>query len=377
MIIDNNNVKKYLDNIDKGYKIFNIQYTVEELNLIKKFNIKNYGDYNSYNTINNLVDFIKNIGNNSQNDINIMYNIIKSLLESILEIYSTDSYWIKLSIISKNTNFDIPRWHCDGFYFRNRTKLQTKFITTLKGPTTLILDTTKEEKDNYLKLREETKEPDINIDSRKYIDSKIKGIKINLTNNSGVIFVAGDKDKCLIHSEPIHNEDRIFISILPGSKEDILEYSERIENASKYSKDYKKMNEFYKAFKYPLNFIFKNEDERYKLKNIIVMMFDKNLKKEKMDIDKFKFPENIYDVYWFQEGINDEKSWKFIGKVGYKNKFKYVFYKADSDSTGFDSKGVMKLYVSKSLKRLIKQAIPKDIIKAELKEILKNVLKHP
>jgi hypothetical protein len=149
------------------------------------------------------------------------------------------------------------------------------------------------------------------------------------------------------------------------------------------------MNSFKNAFKYPFSFVNNSDDcnntlenddpncdDRYSLKNIIVMMFNKELKKEKMNIKKFYFPKNIEEVYWFQKGIQDVKPWMFIGKVSYKNKFKYVFYEANADYTGFDCQGDMTLYVSKSLNRLIKKAIPKDIINKKLKNILKKVL-HP
>jgi hypothetical protein len=74
---------------------------------------------------------------------------------------------------------------------------------------------------------------------------------------------------------------------------------------------------------------------------------------------------------------NDVKPWYFIAKTKYKNKYKYVFYEAQCDYTGFDCQGIMKLYVSYSLKRLIKKAISKKIIKKyNLIKILKEELKE-
>ena len=93
------------------------------------------------------------------------------------------------------------------------------------------------------------------------------------------------------------------------------------------------------------------------------MVFNKNMKKEHINIKYFDFPKNILEVYWYEEGENDVRPWQFIGKVRYKNKFKYVYYIADSDYTGFDCQGEMKLYVSKSLNRLLRKAIPSDLIK--------------
>ncbi len=364
MKININEIKDYLDN-KTSYKIFDINYTKEELDLIEKFNISNFGNYNSYNTINNLENFIKNIGKNSENNITMFYNIIKSLLENILKAYDTDSYWISLRILSKTDFFDIPRYHCDGYYFRDRNKLQTKFITTLRGPTTLILDVKEEYEKDILQMNSLNTFTD--LEKREHIAKYISGEKINITNTNGIIFVAGNKEKCLVHSEPKHDDNRIFISILPGTREEINDFSERSE---RMSKNYLKLDKFYKAFSYP--FLFISENDEYKIENILIMMFDKNLKKEKINLKYFDFPSNIEDVYWFEEGINDEKPWMFVGKVRYKDKYKYIYYVAEADYTGFDCQGYMKLYVSKSLNRLIKNAIPSDVIKNN--EDLKNIL---
>jgi len=110
----------------------------------------------------------------------------------------------------------LPKANFFGFYHSHRDKLQTKFITTLKGPTTLVLETTKNEKEYFYELQEYkdkfiTDISELDIDKRKYISENIKGTRIHLTNNNGLIFVAGDKDKCLIHSEPPHNELKINV----------------------------------------------------------------------------------------------------------------------------------------------------------------------
>jgi len=94
------------------------------------------------------------------------------------------------------------------------------------------------------------------------------------------------------------------------------------------------------------------------------MAFNKDMKKEVMNIKYFNFPNNIIEVFWYEEGENDVKPWQFIGKVKYKNKFKYIYYIADTDYTGFDCvNSDMKLYVSHSLNRLLRKVVPIDLIK--------------
>ena len=165
-----------------------------------------------------------------------MINIIKKLIKNITSAHNSDSYYIIIRIQEKTTFFDIPRWHCDGFYFKNRNRIQHKFLTTIKGNTTLILDTTKKEKD-YYNILENYKNKSIldvnDMEYRKYIADNIKGKKINMTNNQGIMFIAGDKDNCLIHSEPKIDKDRIFIAIIPSSTENIMLLKEKNLNIMK------------------------------------------------------------------------------------------------------------------------------------------------
>jgi hypothetical protein len=42
-----------------------------------------------------------------------------------------------------------------------------------------------------------------------------------LQNNEGLIFIVGNTKKALIHSGPPMTEERIFISILPGTEKQI------------------------------------------------------------------------------------------------------------------------------------------------------------
>jgi len=156
-----------------------------------------------------------------------------------------------------------------------------------------------------------------------------------------------------------------------------------LPGGAKYNKSkvLKKVNmeKFRKAFKEPFSYINHSrlskttrrkqkrdendpfEDERYKLENFTLTMFDKNFKSENIDLNALNFPEDIVEVYDYQEGIDDEKPWHFIGKIKYKNTHKYIYYIADADYTGFDCQGYMKMYISKSLKRILYYAAEEGI----------------
>lgn len=133
------------------------------------------------------------------------------------------------------------------------------------------------------------------------------------------------------------------------------------------------MKNFYKAFQYPFNFVECKGISDYHIENFTVIMFDDNLKHENIDIKYLNFPNDIIDVYWYEEGKNDVEPWQFIGKLKYKDSHCYVYYIANCDYTGFDCQGEMKMYISEHLSRILNNAIPSKLLSYEqIKNILEN-----
>jgi hypothetical protein len=135
-----------------------------------------------------------------------------------------------------------------------------------------------------------------------------------------------------------------------------------IINLKKQSKN---INDFLLAFTEPFEYL--NKTNEYSYKNICMTTFNKNMKADVIDTTNILFPRDIISVYWYREGENDEESWEFIGKIKYKNNFRYVYYSAWCDYTGFDCMGGMKLYFSKSMKKLFDLCISHDIV-----QLIKN-----
>ena len=125
------------------------------------------------------------------------------------------------------------------------------------------------------------------------------------------------------------------------------------------------IKQFKKAFEYPFSFLkggknYLSGDQRYQIENFTLTMFNKNLKSENIDLNKINFPEDITEVYGYHEGKNDVDPWHFVGKIKYKQSYKYLYYIGEADNTGFDCQGSMKMYISKSLKRILKYAIEEN-----------------
>lgn len=237
------NIEKYLNDKPKSYFIFNIKYNKKEKKCINNFEINKYTNFKFFGNLENmtyeniLIPFLENIGNNSNENVIIMNNIINKLIKNICKSYQKNDFWVSIRVSLPNTDFNIPRWHYDGpFFLNNPDAIQAKFITIFKGPGTLFLKNEKESNEIFQKIKLEKRKELIKIKNNNYqkideIDNKYRPIinealnkfkKTELKNNEGLIFSV-NMEKHFIHSEPCINEHRLFISILPGSREDIEE----------------------------------------------------------------------------------------------------------------------------------------------------------
>jgi hypothetical protein len=266
------NISEYLaarNTTKSAFQIFHIDYTQEEKDAIHNFNVKNAGNYESFNYYGSelnkkeVKEFLEKLGENSKKEINLITKIIFKLLSNITKGYKTDYYWISIRIVDFSHDFDIPRWHTDGKYFDKKLN-QSKFVTVVKGPGTLLKDNTPEVKKVFNpinnKFRDEIssvpygsdadKWTKVNNKYREIFDNELKPFETKqLTNDEGLIFFAGDENSA-IHSEPKMDRQRMFISILPGTKEDIeilVNRQKMIQKGGyydKYNKYYNKLNYF-------------------------------------------------------------------------------------------------------------------------------------
>lgn len=219
---------------NKRFEVFEIKYTDEEKECIKNFKITKFHEYLHGGTskMNKLTEFLENISNiSNKKQISIMKNIIKKILIILIDIYKTNFF----SIVIRSTNENIvkmPTWHIDDDSLNFIYKI--RFVTTLVGPSTIFLENDKDCKLYYKLRNKETNELNnkkntidvitifnkyISIYNKTFIKSKI----IQAPNNQGVIFNIGVNHKQLaaVHREPTYNEPRLFISIIPHTKNEI------------------------------------------------------------------------------------------------------------------------------------------------------------
>jgi len=239
-MINKSIIKKYLRELPTNYLNVNIKFSQKEINYFENFNIKKDNNFEHFGNIDDLDDFklneyINDIGNNE--NINIFNNVVHKLLNTICKAYNTKFCWLAIRIRIPTNNYDIPRWHQDGVFFVNSDTLQAKFITVLKGPGTLFIknkkinDIHKKYHDKkfieYNKLNifydKEIEDKYRKILAKKYLIFKQHQVQIR----QGLIFLNSQNKFPLVHSEPKIDVSRIFISILPGTEEDVINLKKR------------------------------------------------------------------------------------------------------------------------------------------------------
>jgi len=166
-----------------------------------------------------LQQFFQTIGNDKQLSSDIA-TIVQKITQDIIKKFNKKSAWICIRTVSHHAYkiYSMTRWHVDGYYHKPFIGPQYKVAFTLKGPSTLFYKLPDH-------LRKEFYETSgIDPISRKETEKLIDPTKVyQPSNTEGVIFMTGDRTCATAHSEPIVNEDRIFISVFPGTHEQIKE----------------------------------------------------------------------------------------------------------------------------------------------------------
>jgi hypothetical protein len=158
MLLSSKNIRSYLTSDEKQFKIFDLLTTKKEKDCIDKFdlhtdNVRDFLHFSTDTNLDNLEKFMDEIGSNSNDNVIIISNFIKNIINIVMKGYQKKDYCLIIKAVPPTNLFDIPRWHCDGIQrgFDNRDDI-SKFATVLKGPATLFIKTTPEEREQFIEI---------------------------------------------------------------------------------------------------------------------------------------------------------------------------------------------------------------------------------
>lgn len=206
--------------------------------VLDSFQVATQDQFDAYDLIQGVLEkdlilFLSTLGNNSFDAIVHTGKLIASLAEGVRMGFGFESAWTMVRTHIPKSTYDIARWHPDGSYFDTARKAH-KFVATLKGRKTrfgeavdveLFEQLAREEHNAELRFKQHQ---DIDIFDLEVQEIRKRVEKIVCEEYigglyDGAIYRVGDAN-AKIHSEPPTHEARIFMSVVPGTREEIREW---------------------------------------------------------------------------------------------------------------------------------------------------------
>lgn len=213
---------------DKSFSHFSLGLEAGEQARLAALKVSHEATYDNFGAGEVLRDetakFIESLGN-TQEEARLAAQVVDRLLQQTLKDFGAEAAWVAVRATLPNGDFDIPRWHQDGIFFDSENGEQKKVAAVLKGASTLFNGTEGKLREAFRKALRNSKED--NAETRIELSLLLDpALTEQARAGEGSVFVTGS-DRSGVHSEPAMKEARIFVSILPGSKEQIEELRER------------------------------------------------------------------------------------------------------------------------------------------------------
>ena len=153
--------------MEENYSFIDMNYSNEEKKILENIKIKKNLFLTKFGNFQSLEEELKE----SIDEVEIVAKIIYKLINTVIKSFNEESAVVMIRLTKPTDNFKIPRWHFDGTYFKNRIPyVYPKFVTTLKGPSTLFYKNNQKIKKQMIKIRTEAGFPPKNeLQTRKKI----------------------------------------------------------------------------------------------------------------------------------------------------------------------------------------------------------------
>lgn len=197
--------------------------TDTELELFKQMTINKCDNYDQFGSIEQLSKelplFLEKAGANPQLTVQAS-TVICKITNNVLVAQNAQTAWVALRTYTPNDLFNVPRWHVDGNYYEPYNSNLPKFAVTLKGDSTLFYNATDGERKDVMSFSAD--------EERVFLSSRLDTNKIKVpTLGVGTFFIVGDSMRAAVHSEPQIKQERLFLSMVCGSNEQIAELKTR------------------------------------------------------------------------------------------------------------------------------------------------------
>lgn len=209
---------------DKSFATFDLNLPPTVMKDVQTLKVAQHSSYDNFGDIQNLRDetarFLEEIGNApalSQRVADAIDRLVKDSLSTV----KAETAWFTLRAFTGTHEFDKPRWHIDGYFYTPTETAQRKIATTLKGPGTLLNDLPDNLRSTFNKLLRTSGNT---MAGRQALAQLVDPTQTqSIVPGQGVIFTVGSEERAAVHSEPPIPGERLFMSLLPGTREQIAE----------------------------------------------------------------------------------------------------------------------------------------------------------
>ncbi len=244
----NTEIQTFLDS-NYQYMIYKIGLNKEDTDFFRKISVINYvggdysyfGDFNKKNLFKKIKTYFNSVFFDNDDSTNMANILINKLTRPFMSAINKNAFWFTIRIMKPNTMYNVNRWHTDGFFYdtENYYKndgIQFKLVFVPVGPGTMFkknpvaTEKFRTKKDSVVNSG---KNPN-SIENREIISDSISDFENDdASNTEAAIFIVGNQKRAALHSEPNMDFDnnmqrgRIFISILPGTTDEIKDLARR------------------------------------------------------------------------------------------------------------------------------------------------------
>ncbi len=221
---------------------FDLGLTEENKQFLQDLNVGSQKSYDNFGHLEDTeqehVEFFKSMGND-QDQAQSAATIISNMIRSSLQKLEAETAWISIRAFKSDDAYNVPRWHTDGYYYLPYSGSQRKVATALKGPGTLFCKVSEDVRAKIDQIQSEPfrglTEKEVKSLTKAELEAMTKRSRMKLAEllenhpivqlpaGEGMLWIVGDQHLAAVHSEPPIHEDRLFISILPGTHDQIKE----------------------------------------------------------------------------------------------------------------------------------------------------------
>ncbi|WP_032113978.1 hypothetical protein [Candidatus Paracaedibacter symbiosus] len=210
---------------------YNPQFSKSEEDALKSLKISSPKEYNNYGNLTalecELEEFIESLAKENKGSTKAVSQLIVRLVKDILQGSRQETAWVAVRAFTPTFEYDLPRWHIDGYYYKPFVGNPYKIVMILIGAPTLFYRLPINKRGKFYDLiYEGTKKNNYN---RQAIADFLANSKEAISMpqlGQGTVFIVGSSNAA-VHSEPAIKKERLFLSVLPGSKEQIKEWKDK------------------------------------------------------------------------------------------------------------------------------------------------------